>query len=143
MMPSCDWHQNYVHKFPKCFRLLHTLLGLSFCVPRYQFTCCQCTKLIHFLTCTRIPCRGSHCENGRVRCCICMSANWAENLGREKSRVCAISQSSVLAALCILCWRNHAEAPEQFSRNTKLCASIKMNAMERCGTNSSHAAETA
>ena len=22
------------------------------------------------LTCTRIPCRGSHCENGRVRCCI-------------------------------------------------------------------------
>ena len=38
------------------------------CVPRYQFTCCQCTKVIHFLTCTRIPCRDSHCENGLVRC---------------------------------------------------------------------------
>ena len=70
MMSSCRWHQNYTHGFPKCFRSLHTLLGLSFCVPRYQFTCCQCTKLIHFLTCTRIPCRGSYCENGRVRCCI-------------------------------------------------------------------------
>ena len=62
------WHQNYAHRFPKFFRSLHTLLGLSFCVPRYQFTCCQCTNLIHFLTCTRIPCRGSQCESGRVRC---------------------------------------------------------------------------
>ena len=43
------------------------LLGLSLCVPN---TCCQCTKLIHFLTCTGIPCRDSHCENGLVRCCL-------------------------------------------------------------------------
>ena len=35
-----------------------------------EFTCCPCTKLIHFLTCTGIPCRGSHCESGRVRCCL-------------------------------------------------------------------------
>ena len=35
-----------------------------------EFTCCQCTKLIHFLTCTGIPCRDSHCENGLVRCCL-------------------------------------------------------------------------
>ena len=35
-----------------------------------EFTCCQCTKLIHFLTCTGIPCRVSHCENGLVRCCL-------------------------------------------------------------------------
>ena len=35
-----------------------------------EFTCCQCTKLIHFLTCTRIPCRDSRCENGLVRCCL-------------------------------------------------------------------------
>ena len=35
-----------------------------------EFTCCQCTKLIHFLTCTGIPCRDSHCENGRVRYCL-------------------------------------------------------------------------
>ena len=30
------------------FRSFHMLLGLSLCVPRYQFTYCQCTKLIHF-----------------------------------------------------------------------------------------------
>ena len=35
-----------------------------------EFSCCQCTKLIHFLTCTGIPCRDSHFENGRVRCCV-------------------------------------------------------------------------
>ena len=35
-----------------------------------RFTCCQCTKLTHFLTCTGIPCRDSHCENGLVRCCL-------------------------------------------------------------------------
>ena len=79
MMPSCDWHQNYAHRFPS----VSVYFSLSFCVPKYQFTCCQCTKLIHFLTCTRIPCRGSHLESGRVRCCIYMSANWAENLGRS------------------------------------------------------------
>ena len=28
--------------------------------------CCHCTKFIQFLTCTRIPCRDSHCENGLV-----------------------------------------------------------------------------
>ena len=35
-----------------------------------EFTCCKCTKLTHFLTCTGIPCRVSHCENGLVRCCL-------------------------------------------------------------------------
>ena len=27
-------------------------------------------QFIQFLTCTRIPCRDSHCENGLVRCCL-------------------------------------------------------------------------
>ena len=44
------------------------LLGLSLLCA--EFACCQCTKLIHFLTCTGIPCGGSHCENGLVRCCL-------------------------------------------------------------------------
>ena len=43
------------------------LVALFFC---QQFNCCQCTKIIHFLTCTGIPCRDSHCENGLVRCCL-------------------------------------------------------------------------
>ena len=50
-----------------CFNSLYMLLGLSFCVSSYQFNYCQCTKLTHFLICTGIPCRDSHCENGLVR----------------------------------------------------------------------------
>ena len=61
---------NYAHRFPKCFRSLHTLLGFSLCTSCHQFNCCHCTKFIQFLTCTRIPCRDSHCENGLVRCCL-------------------------------------------------------------------------
>ena len=45
------------------------------CVPKYQFTCCQRIKLIHFPTCTGILCRDSHCENGLVRCCLSKKDN--------------------------------------------------------------------
>ena len=45
-----------------------------------EFTCCQCTKLIHFLTCTGIPCRDSHFENGLVRCCLCTSQSLLPSL---------------------------------------------------------------
>ena len=47
MMPSCRLASELRSQIPKCFRSLHTLLGLSFCEPRYQFTCCQSIKLIH------------------------------------------------------------------------------------------------
>ena len=58
-------------EFPKCFRSLHTLLGFTLCTSCHQFNCCHCTnQFIQFLTCTRIPCRDSHCENGLVRCCL-------------------------------------------------------------------------
>ena len=50
-----------------CFSSFNMLLCLSLCA---EFTCCQCTKLIHFLTCAGISCRDSHCENGLVRCCL-------------------------------------------------------------------------
>ena len=46
------------------------MLCLSLCTSCHQFNCCQCTKFIHFLTCTGIPCRDSHCENCLVRCCL-------------------------------------------------------------------------
>ena len=46
----------------------HVVVGLV--VLCAEFTCCQCTKLIHFLTCTGIHCRDSHCENGLVRWCL-------------------------------------------------------------------------
>ena len=53
-----------------CFSSFHMLLCLSLCTSCRQFNCCQCTKLVHFLTCTGIPCRDSLCENGLVRCCL-------------------------------------------------------------------------
>ena len=61
---------NYAHSFPKCFRSLHTLLSifaLHFVSP---FQLLSLYQFIQFLTCTRIPCRDSHCENGLVRCCL-------------------------------------------------------------------------
>ena len=61
---------NYAHRFPKCFRSLHTLLGFSLCTSCHQFNCFHRTRFIHFLPCTRIPCRVSHCEIGLVRCCL-------------------------------------------------------------------------
>ena len=51
-----------------CFGSFNMLLWLLLCTSCHQFNCCQCTKLSHFLTCTGIPCRDSHFENGLVRC---------------------------------------------------------------------------
>ena len=54
---------NYAHMFSKSFRSLHTLLGFAL----YFVSSIQLMPLhpfIQFLTCTRIPCRDSHCENG-------------------------------------------------------------------------------
>ena len=48
---------NYAHRFPKCFRSLHTLLGFSLCTSCHQFNCLSLYQFIQFLTCTRIPCR--------------------------------------------------------------------------------------
>ena len=39
--------------------ILHVVGLVALC---HEFTCCQCTKLIHFLTCTGIPSRDSLCE---------------------------------------------------------------------------------
>ena len=43
---------------------------VSLCTSCRQFNCCRCNPSIQFLTCTRIPCRDSHCENGFWRCCL-------------------------------------------------------------------------
>ena len=39
---------NYAHRFPKCFRSLHTLLGFLLCTSCQQFNCCSCTNLFNF-----------------------------------------------------------------------------------------------
>ena len=54
---------NYAHRFSKCFRSLHTSLGFSLCTSCRQFNL-SLYQFIQFLTCARIPCRDSHCENG-------------------------------------------------------------------------------
>ena len=52
----------HTHMFPKCFRSLHTLLGFALCFVSSILILVAVT--IHsILTCTRIPCRDSHCEN--------------------------------------------------------------------------------
>ena len=56
--------------FPSVSGHFTHLLCLSLCTSCHKFNCCHCTKFIQFLTCTRIPCRDSHCENGLVRCCL-------------------------------------------------------------------------
>ena len=47
--------------------ILHVFVLVALCD---EFSCCQCTKLIHFLTNTGIPYRDSHCESGLVRCSL-------------------------------------------------------------------------
>ena len=54
---------NYAHMFSKSVRSLHTLLGFAlYFVSSIQLMTLH--QFIQFLTCTRIPCRDSHCENG-------------------------------------------------------------------------------
>ena len=55
---------NYAHMFPKCFRSFHTLLGSALVLRVVNFNSCRCNHFTQSLTCTRIPCRDSHCENG-------------------------------------------------------------------------------
>ena len=61
---SCIGINNaHVHKFPKCFRSLHTLLGFALCFVTSILILVAVT-MYSILTCTRNPCRDSHCENG-------------------------------------------------------------------------------
>ena len=53
---------NHAHNFTKCFRSFHTLLGFALYFMSSILLIVVVT--IHsILTCTRIPCRDSHCEN--------------------------------------------------------------------------------
>ena len=53
----------HTHMFPKCFRSLHTLLGFALCFVSSILNLVAVTNY-SILTCTRIPCRDLHCENG-------------------------------------------------------------------------------
>ena len=64
---TSHWMYSWVSS---CFGSFNMLLCLLLCTSCHQFNCCQCAKLTHFLTCTGIPCRDSHCENGFVRWCL-------------------------------------------------------------------------
>ena len=54
---------NYAHMFSKCFRSLHTLLGFALYFMSSILIIVAVT-INSILTCTPIPYRDSHCENG-------------------------------------------------------------------------------
>ena len=56
---------NYAHMFPKCFTSLLTLLGFALYFMSSILISVAVT-IYSILTCTRIPCRDSHCENGSL-----------------------------------------------------------------------------
>ena len=63
------WHQ-LRSQISQVFQVTSHIVGilaLHFVSPIQLLSLYQ---FIQFLTCTRIPCRDSHCENGLVRCCI-------------------------------------------------------------------------
>ena len=53
----------YAHMFPKCFRSLHTIVGFR-SVLHVVNAIVVAVTIYSILTCTRFPCRDSHCENG-------------------------------------------------------------------------------
>ena len=70
MMPSCRLAPELRSQIPHVFRVISHSVGLVvLCaeIPIHLLSTHQTYSLLPF---TRIPCRGSHCENGRVRCCI-------------------------------------------------------------------------
>ena len=63
------WHQ-LRSQISQVFQVTSHVVGLfalHFVSPIQLLSLYQ---FIQFLTCTRIPCRDSHCENGLVRCCL-------------------------------------------------------------------------
>ena len=54
---------NYALMFPSVSSHF-THCWVSLCTSCRQFNCCRCNHFTKFLTCTRIPCIDSHCENG-------------------------------------------------------------------------------
>ena len=63
------WHQ-LRSQISQVFQVTSHIVGLfalHFVSPIQLLSLYQ---IIQFLTCTRIPCRDSHCENGLVRCCL-------------------------------------------------------------------------
>ena len=59
----------HTHMFPKCFKSHHTLLGFALYFMSSILILVAVT-IYSILTCTRIPWRDSHCENGFFRCCL-------------------------------------------------------------------------
>ena len=59
----------HAHKFTKCFRSLHTLLGFALYFVSSVLILVAVT-IYSILTCTRIPCRVHTAKTGLVKCCL-------------------------------------------------------------------------
>ena len=74
---------NFAHRFPMCFR--SGLFALHFVSPIQLLSLYQ---FIQFLSCTRIPCRDSHCENGLVKCCLYTTRRLQQTAVSCKRSIC-------------------------------------------------------
>ena len=61
----------------KVFQVTSHIVGLVVLFAEIPIHLLSMHQTYSLLTCTRIPCRGSHCENGHVRCCIYTSPSVA------------------------------------------------------------------
>ena len=61
---------NYAHRFPKCVKSLHTLLGFSLCTSCHQLGCCCCTNLFNFWPTRQFLVEIHTAKTGLLRCCL-------------------------------------------------------------------------
>ena len=70
MMPSCRLASELRSPIPQVFQVTSHIVGLVVLCAEIPIHLLSMHQTYSLLTCTIVPCRGSHCENGRVRCCI-------------------------------------------------------------------------
>ena len=66
MMPSCRLASELRSQIPQVFQVTSHIVGLVVLCAEMPIHLLSMHQTCSLLTCTRIPCRGSRCENGRV-----------------------------------------------------------------------------
>ena len=89
------WHQ-LRSQISQVFQVTSHIVGLfalHFVSPIQLLSLYQ---FIQFLTCTRIPCRDSHCENGLMRCCLC-TPRWLQQTAVScKRSICNKTREKIM-----------------------------------------------
>ena len=66
MMPSCRLASEPRSQIHQVFQVTSHIVGLVVLCAEIPIHLLSTHQTYSILTCTRIPCRGSHCDNGRV-----------------------------------------------------------------------------